>query len=429
MASVRKLKPNDPNSPWVVEYTDADGKRRRATPKSGLKKDADKLRREIEAELDSGVHVARMEGASIREVAEQFMQQCEFRHHIGDLAGNTLRSYRGGVRRVVADLGDRQAHSITTDAAQEWIDSLRSTMKPRTIRWVYISLNMLLSFAVKKKWLKRNILRDDPARLPKLEKRKEIPSRENLTLLLKQAFDESLDNQAISTRINQQIILTLGAFGGLRPGEILGLRWEDVDLDCGSISIRHTLSRFDGLKCPKTEAGEREIPITHPIRAALMNAARHRAIVNQARAPGHKSYVEATVMSRIARWWKNPDFRWSMDEVNGWVWANDKGQERHREHYMRTAFDNMMKKAKLVDGETGRRMFTPHALRHAAVSLLIDAGLPVMNVSKMIGHTRVSTTLDIYAHLFPDDDRISTAAHAVAATFDATKTRLIDVTS
>lgn len=67
MASIRKLfpkgHPKHDESPWVVEYTDPSGKRRRATPKSGLQKDAKKLRLKIELEIEQGVHIAESQSA------------------------------------------------------------------------------------------------------------------------------------------------------------------------------------------------------------------------------------------------------------------------------------------------------------------------------------------------------------------------------
>ncbi len=73
MASVRRLKPNDPKSPWIVEYTDASGKRRRKMPKTGLKKDAEALRLKIEREMGDGVHVAKP--TTFREVTDNWIKE------------------------------------------------------------------------------------------------------------------------------------------------------------------------------------------------------------------------------------------------------------------------------------------------------------------------------------------------------------------
>jgi integrase len=81
MASVRQLtKPNrEGKRPWVVEYTDSAGRRRRTTPKSGMKVDADKMRVEVERELGTGLHVVKGSAPSAKDIARLMTQLADMR--------------------------------------------------------------------------------------------------------------------------------------------------------------------------------------------------------------------------------------------------------------------------------------------------------------------------------------------------------------
>ena len=76
-------------------------------------------------------------------------------------------------------------------------------------------------------------------------------------------------------------------------------------------------------------------------------------------------------------------------------------------------FRRTMVEAGLV-GDDGKPLFTLHALRHASASLMIEHGLPPLNVKQFMGHENIQTTFDIYGHLFDDDTRTAQAVQAVA---------------
>ena len=76
----------------------------------------------------------------------------------------------------------------------------------------------------------------------------------------------------------------------------------------------------------------------------------------------------------------------------------------------------LMRKAGLVD-EDGKPKFSPHALRHFNASYQLAQGVPVLAVSKHIGHSRSSTTLDVYGHVLPGDDSAHQAVTKMSETF------------
>ena len=75
-----------------------------------------------------------------------------------------------------------------------------------------------------------------------------------------------------------------------------------------------------------------------------------------------------------------------------------------------------MRQAGLVD-ERGRTKFTFHMLRHAAAALWIEQGVPLLEVAKLMGHTKVSTTLENYAYLFEDRSKARAAMDAISLEF------------
>src|SRR4029450_9327784 len=79
-------------------------------------------------------------------------------------------------------------------------------------------------------------------------------------------------------------------------------------------------------------------------------------------------------------------------------------------------FEVLMKDAGLVK-EDGKPKFTLHSLRHAAVSMLIDQGLEAFHLKKIIGHSRITTTMDTYGHLMPESVRSRNAVTAVGDQF------------
>ncbi len=389
MASVRQLtKPNgEGKRPWVVEYTDRTGKRRRATPPSGLKKDADKLRQKIEREMEEGSHVAVSETVTFAEAANAWLRDCDRRHKIGSaMAGNTLRGYTNWTEgHTVPGLGHHKLTSIETRDIQEFMDEKSREFAHNSLKSMMLCINQTLTFAVKKKWLRRNPLRDLPAELPRNGRRKKItpPTRDEIMRIMRVLATRRLYEQE-HTRHLMMLLIVLGSFAGLRRGEMAGLQWEDVDLERRAITIRHSLSRVDGLKAPKTAAGERVVPMSEIVHAML---SRYRATV---------------------------------ESPAGYVLRKRDGSKVDVERIVtQTAWRRLMTDAEVVDAD-GEPKFSLHGLRHAAVSMLIEEGLDLFQIKHIVGHSRIATTADVYGHLMPESTRARLAADAVGAHFAGT---------
>jgi integrase len=173
---------------------------------------------------------------------------------------------------------------------------------------------------------------------------------------------------------------------GMRRGEIVALRWGDIDLDAGKVRVERSLEQTNAglaFKSPKTTAGRRSVAIPPSIVAELRDHWRRQQEQRLALGLG-KAGPDDLAFAR-------PDATpWPPDSLTA-DWA-------------RTV--RMLKLPKV----------TLHALRHTHVSQLLSAGLDVVTVSRRIGHSNPTVTLGVYAHLFGNtDDRASAAVETALA--------------
>ena len=178
---------------------------------------------------------------------------------------------------------------------------------------------------------------------------------------------------------------------GLRQGELLGLKWEDLDLDAGTLQVRRTLSETRdgrGFEPPKSGKG-RGVRLTRRAVTAL------------------RSYRKAQLEERMARA--------SLWRENGLVFASEAGTPMLRRNMMRH-YKIRLLRAGLSDG------FRFHDLRHTCATLLLRQGVHVKFVQELLGHSDVSLTLNIYSHILPDMG--DTAAEAMEDALEETSETL-----
>jgi integrase len=394
MASVRKLNPKDPKSPWIVTYIDGGGKRRQATPKSGLKKDADAIRISIERELGEGTHMAKSETAYMRDVAEEWLRHIELKAKIGDnMKLITAANYKTfALSHVVPDLGSKLISKITANDITSYLANKRLKLSKATTKLLHCVLLGIFTYAVRHNYLKRNVMVDFKVRAPSSEaERIRVPSIAEVKRLL-QVLDTRVHKGDRLVALRRRAGIPLAAFCGLRLGEICALKWEHVRFDKGVIEVRHSFNRLDGLKLPKSKAGLRDVPISPIDLAPLME------LFSACKSPT-EGYVFETRAGHPYMPAKFYDAIWApVLEKAGWRDAN------------------------------GKPKYHFHALRHVAASLMIQDGLTPLHVKRFIGHAHASTTLDIYGHLFPEDMSIAASVNSVAAAFKAAELQHLTLT-
>jgi integrase len=184
------------------------------------------------------------------------------------------------------------------------------------------------------------------------------------------------------TRI--QHLVPFAAYSGLRRGETLALRWEDVDIDKGTLSVERNAVPVKGgviVQEPKTKAGKRLLTLPRPALDAL-------------RAQRDLQLTDRKAALATGEPWRNAE---------GYIFTTALGAPLDPKNVSRD-FRKFRRRAGLPDN------LPLHSLRHTAVSLRIGAGIPLEIVSKQIGHTKGALTLDQYGHLLPEADRDATDA-------------------
>ncbi len=174
---------------------------------------------------------------------------------------------------------------------------------------------------------------------------------------------------------------------GMRRGEVLGLRWEDIDLDAGRLAVKQarvSLGNDIVVNEPKTRRGRRVIALDSTTVAALRH---HRAVQAQQRLAAGPAWIDT-----------------------GLVFTQVDGSDIHPETVSRS-FRYRIKR----DGLPKIRL---HDLRHSWATAALAAGVPPKVVSDRLGHSTVAFTLDCYVHVLPsqDQDAADTVAAAIFGT-------------
>jgi integrase len=181
-------------------------------------------------------------------------------------------------------------------------------------------------------------------------------------------------------------LLLTAIFTGLRASELRGLLWVDVDLKRGEIHVQRRADRYGKFGRPKSEAGERTVPLPPMLIAALRE---HRL---------------ASPRSEL-----------------GLVFPNIRGGIEHRNAIIERGFHPVQIAAGVVDQHGGAKYKGLHSLRHFyaswCINRRIDGGLelPLKVVQTRLGHASIQMTADTYGHLFPRGDDGSELAAAEKA--------------
>jgi len=273
---------------------------------------------------------------------------------------STLERYEQNIRVHLAPvLGDIKIQNLQTAHLQDLYLKKIETLSPRTVQYIHTTANAALNQAEKEGLIIKNPAR--AAKLPKIPKREiETYSKEDVEAFLKLSKER--------TRYFPALLLSVAT--GLRRGEILGLRWADLDLKKGKLTVKRTLARTEnGLSFeePKSELSKRSLQLPCFVVKTLEE---HR-----------KKQLEEKIKYK------------PIYEDNNLVFCTEHGRPVFPRNFSRV-FENIAKKLH----EEGRPRLTLHGLRHTYATLAIEAGVPVKTVQENLGHHSASFTLSIYAH-------------------------------
>lgn len=269
-------------------------------------------------------------------------------------------------RQIYPHLGDIRLDKLRTPRLRTWLADLgRAGYAPKTIANCRALLRQILDQAVEDGDIGHNPL-TRRTRGPR------VPPSGGESLTVEQA--RALLAAARGHRLEVALRLALGL--GLRRGELCGLRWQDIDLSAATLTVAGQLSYEPGegvqwVPTPKTDTGRRTLRLPQVLVGAL------------------RWHQERQRAERVAMGWKD----------SGYVLTSVANGGPLRPTSLYRVF-------KIIAAAAGLPDFTLHDLRHSNASYLLAEGVPVKNVSALLGHARASTTLDTYGHLLPgaDDD-------------------------
>lgn len=325
------------------------------------------------AAVDAGTHVA-----SAKTTVAEWLDQWLADQH--GLAGKTRERYAELIHlQIVPHLGDRPLQKLRPADIQAWHTKLLSegrrkggALSARTVGHAHRVLGKALTDATRLEVISRDVAAAVPP--PKVE-------APEVQILTQPQISEVMDK----LRGHSLYPITVLALAtGARRGELLALRWTDVDLDGAQLRVERSLEETKAglrFKTPKTRNGRRAITLPASAVESLRDHRRQHLERRLALGLGKPSADALVFMAADGVAPMSPD-NLSRD------WAR-----------------------------TCRRLELPlvmfHALRHTHASALIAAGLDVLTISRRLGHAKPTTTLNTYGHLFRQSD--SGAAAAIEA--------------
>lgn len=345
----------------------ADGKQKRkavtAKTKTELMKKVHELR------VSSGKTTG--EKMYFKDVVKMYLDNIE-----GTLRDNTFRGYRRTIDVVFSPLYDYRIDKITSTMIDNILDSLRkrdgSPLSPTSIKNHKGRLSSVFKFA-----LERNLIEASP--MQKTKKRRStqkkvdwvaVPNETQMQRILQEAKEEDYGTPEGDFKVYPLLLLAVAT--GARLGELLDIdRLHDIDLENNTINIDSQVTR-EGANQP------------------LKTSSSHRRI-----------YVQPEILRAVLELTPRSDKTTKL-----WV--------HHGRHV--TYMAASMKVHKFISKSTEiPKGFTFHCFRHYHATYLLMHGVNIKEVSKRLGHSSITTTLDLYAHWVPEMD--ATAANTIGTKF------------
>ncbi len=274
------------------------------------------------------------------------------------IRASTYDSYDDILRlHLIPGLGRIAIAKLTPAEVQAFLNAKSASgLSPRRVQYLHAVLRRALVTAERWGIASRNVAKlVDPPRVTRHEIRPLTPDQAHRLL-----------EAAVGDRLDALYVTALGT--GLRQGELLGLRWEDVDLEGRRLQVRHSLARVDGklkLLEPKTERSRRIVVLPEVVVAALRA---HRTRQRMERLVAGSHWVDS-----------------------GHVFATTIGTPIEAAAVTR-AFQRALARAGLPHSRF-------HDLRHAAATFLLAQGFTLEDVKNLLGHSSIVLTSNTYGHV------------------------------
>ncbi|NRD08860.1 tyrosine-type recombinase/integrase [Rathayibacter agropyri] len=346
-----------------------DGGRRRRQVYGATRTEVSRQLADLKAKTDRGIP-ASISTWTVESYAAHWLAHTAH----GSLKPSTVSNYSWMMRKhIVPAIGRIRLDNLTPAHVRELHTKVAAAgVSSRTVQLAHAVLRTMLSEAMREQLVARNIA--TLVRTPRVERTDVSPWTPDEAAVFLEA-----------NRSDSYVHLYSAALSlGMRKGELLALRWTDIDLNSRELRIRQTVQRLGAgqgmvIGTPKTNRSRRTIPLPQIAIDALM-ARRRAQLVDQQLAGG----------------------RWNESDL---VFTTSIGTIIEPTN-LRRSFNAAIERA-------GVRRIRFHDLRHTCASLLLAEGVPMRVVMEILGHSAMAITSDIYAHVMPS--ALTNAATAIDA--------------
>ena len=351
----------------VLNYRNAGGQRKTkwislGLPEKGNKRKAEAELARLRAEFEPPKEVGDLSSDML--FADYLLEWLEIAK--GRLAVATYSSYAAMIKKPVGPYFRQRNLTLRELEArhlQMFYSEMLRKVKPNTVIHYHAIIHSALKYAVKTDMLVQNVA-DKVDRPKKNSFQPVFLSAEEM-----QKMFEALRGTKL------ELPVLVAAFYGLRRGEVVGLKWDAIDFEQGTISVKRTVTStiIDGKyqefeqQSAKTKSSLRTLPLIGSFREYFMQVKEAQELNKQ-------------VCGNCYNY-----------EYDGFVFVDELG-ERMRPNYLTEYFPKYIAKH-------GMPKMRFHDLRHSCASLLLANGVPLKQIQEWLGHSDFSTTANIYAHL------------------------------
>ena len=351
----------------VLNYKNAGGQRKTKWISLGLSEKGNKRKAESElarlrAEFEPPKEVGDLSSDML--FADYLLEWLEIAK--GRLAVATYSSYAAMIKKPVGPYFRQRNLTLRELEArhlQMFYSEMLRKVKPNTVIHYHAIIHSALKYAVKTDMLVQNVA-DKVDRPKKNSFQPVFLSAEEMQKMFKALRGTKLE-----------LPVLVAAFYGFRRGEVLGLKWDAIDFERGTISVIRTVTTItlDGKQTEieqqsaKTKSSLRTLPLIGSFREYFLQVKEAQELNKQVCGNCYNH------------------------EYDGFVFVDELG-ERMRANYLTSAFPKFLE-------DHGLRRMRFHDLRHSCASLLLANGVPLKHIQEWLGHSDFTTTANIYAHL------------------------------
>ncbi len=381
--TLKKGETQRPDGRYDYRWTSSDGKRHAIYAKT-----LEELReKEVQIQVDKSDGI-RTEIARVT-VNDVFEMWCELKRGIKD---NTFQNYKYMYNMFVRSaLGKLRITTVKKSDIKRFYNMLvdEKVLKIATIDNIHNVLHQVFNLAVDDNYIRINPT-DNMLKELKQAHNFDVEKRKALTVDEQKLFVDFLKRNEQYNHWYPVFIVMLGT--GMRVGEVVGLRWCDIDLEEKTISVNHTLVYYNkeggngcsfSINTPKTKAGHRTIPMMEFVVEAFRQ---------------EKAYQEEIGLTCRA----------IVDGYTDFIFINRFGDVQHQSTLnkaIRRIIRDCNDEVLLKNRKKNKVLLPPfscHSLRHTFTTRMCEQGVNIKVIQDVLGHKDISTTMNIYADVTKD---------------------------